>query len=106
MFIYTHLLVGPLLPGQSEKLRFPYTDITIIALAPSCGCSDQINDEVKKEVRVKVTAAGDYPVHLMNKPGYSSDKFIEVTYHTGDPNKTQKMKLTFKLSVTNPNFIK
>lgn len=102
MFIYTNLLVGPLFPGQVETLEFPYTDITIMELHPSCGCSDTVDVKEVQKVRVKITAP-PIPVHLMNKPAIVSDKFIEVMYHLGDPKDVQKLKLTFKLTVSNPN---
>lgn len=100
MFIYNSLLVGPLLPGQSTTLEFPYVGITILKLHPSCGCSDTFDDKEKQKVRVKYTAQ-EIPPQAMGLPQITTEKFIEVVYYIDDPNVVQRLQLSFKATVLN-----
>jgi hypothetical protein len=98
MFIYNSLVIGPMLPKQTEILEYPYTDITITELSGSCGCFDLADDKERQRVRVKYTGQ-DIPPHLLEKGGYTSEKFITVKYYIDDPTKIQILKLSFKATV-------
>lgn len=100
MFSYTHLDLGAFYPKQKRTIEFPYEGIIISSLTASCGCSDVINDIEEKKVKVTYTA-GDFPVHLMHKESISSEKYVTVKYHLGDPNNVLELKLTFKTTVIN-----
>ena len=98
MFTYNNLIVGPMLPKQTQNLSYPYTGITITELFGSCGCFDLVDDKEIQRVRVKYTAQ-DIPPHLLDKGGYTSEKFITVKYYTNDPTNIQTLQLSFKATV-------
>lgn len=101
MFIYTSLLVGPMLPKQTQTLQYPYVDMVIISVSSTCSCSDPSFDELNKKVTIKYTAQ-DFPIHLMDRPSIVNQKFFRVKYHLGDPTKELEMDLSFKATVLNP----
>jgi hypothetical protein len=100
MFSYTHLDIGSFYPKQKKTIEFPYTDLHVVSLSSSCGCSDVHDDKEGKKVKVTYTAA-DFPVHLGHKESITSEKYVAVKYHLGDPNNEMELKLTFKTTVIN-----
>lgn len=100
MFTHTHLIVASLYPKQTIKLEFPYSGITIVSLSASCGCSDVSDDKEEQKVKVTYTAQ-EIPVHLLDKQGVTTEKFITVKYYIDDPAKEQILKLTFKATIIN-----
>ena len=104
MFTYTKLIVGPMIPGQTQTLEFPYYGIVIEKLLASCGCSDVHDDKLKGRVMVKYTAQ-DIPIQVIRagKTSVNTEKKIVVKYYLEGveqiPTNLQELTLTFTATI-------
>lgn len=100
-FTYKSLVVGPFIPKQKTTITFPYTgNITIVAMASSCGCSTPVNHPDKSQITVEFDVP-DIPVHILaqGNTSFVTEKKVIVKYYITDPNNITEETLTFKATI-------
>lgn len=101
MFVHTNTLVGGLIPGQKMTIEFPYTDMHITQIIPSCGCSEAKDHPEQNKVTVVYTAQEiPYQVRNLGKNSVTVKKDLEVRYYLDDPNHIQSVIISFTATVT------